>query len=86
MDITWKCHSKHLHQMHGKIYDKDTCADPESFVRGGPTLTTFFSLVYEERAYPDTTISGPSPAHQRNAIKWCFAGVPMMARHRMLAW
>ena len=23
-----------------------TCADPESFVRGGPTLTTFFSSFF----------------------------------------
>ena len=39
------------------------CADPESFVRGGPTLTTvFFFLVDEERDDPNTTISGPSLA------------------------
>ena len=48
-----------------------SCADPESYVRGGPILTIFFSLV-------NTTISWPSLSRQRNAIK-CFAGVPMMA-------
>ena len=43
-----------------------SCADPESFARGGPTLIIF--LVYEGRNDPNTTISGPSSAHQRNAI------------------
>ena len=42
-----------------------TCADPESFVRGGPTLTTFF-LVGEGRDDPNTTKSGPSTARKRN--------------------
>ena len=43
------------------------CADPESFVRGGPTLTLFF-LVDEERKDPNTTISGQSSARKQNAI------------------
>ena len=43
------------------------CADAKSFVRGGPSLTTF--LVDEGRKYPNTTICGPSLAHQRNAIE-----------------
>ena len=43
-----------------------SCADPESFARGGPTL--MIVLVYEGRKDPNTTISGPSSAHQRNAI------------------
>ena len=34
------------------------CADPETFVRGGPTLTTF--LVDERRDDPNITKSGPS--------------------------
>ena len=46
----------------------------------GPTLTTFF-LVDVGREDPRTTISGLSSARQRNAIKWRFASVPMMARH-----
>ena len=41
--------------------------DPESFVRGGPTLTIFI-LVDEGREDPSSTISGPSSARQRNAI------------------
>ena len=40
------------------------CADPESFVRGGPTLTTFFFSVDEGREDQNTTISGPSSALQ----------------------
>ena len=47
------------------------CADPESFVRGGSTLTTFFSFLFyfdEGRKDPNTTISGSSTARQRNAI------------------
>ena len=38
------------------------CADPESFVRGGPTLTRFF---FDDG---NTTISGPSMALQQNAM------------------
>ena len=66
--------------------NQTSCADPKSFVRGGPTLTTFFFiiiyfLVGEGREDPRPTISGPSSARQRNAIKWRFADVPMMAQH-----
>ena len=43
-----------------------TCVDPESFVRGGPTLTMFF-LVDEGREDPSTTISGPSSAFRWRA-------------------
>ena len=47
------------------------CADPESFARGGPTLTTFFFFFLgwggggED---PNPTKSWPSLASQRNAI------------------
>ena len=48
-----------------------TYAGPESFVIGGPTLT-FFCLVAvfvdEGIEDPNSTISGPSSARQRNAI------------------
>ena len=47
------------------------CTDPESFVRGGPTFTTIF-LVDEGKEDPNTTISGPSSARQRNAIEMAF--------------
>ena len=70
-------------------------ADPESFVMiGGPTLTTFFFcfvavfvvfFVDEGIEDPNTTISGPSSARQRNAIemalRWCADDGPT----RMLA-
>ena len=61
-------------------------ADPESYVRGGCKFMTFFFFIFlvdEGIEDLNTTISGPSSAHQRNAI---FAGVPMMAQHWMLAW
>ena len=45
-----------------------TYADPESYVIGGPTLTTFFFcccfFVDEGIEDPNTTISGPSSARQ----------------------
>ena len=47
-----------------------TYADPESYVIGGPTLTTFFLFcccfffVDEGIEDPNTTISGPSSARQ----------------------
>ena len=46
--------------------DLKTCADPENFVGGGPTLTTFFLV--ERRDDPNTTESGPSLACQRNGV------------------
>ena len=65
----------------GSTKEASPCADPESFVRGGPTFTTFFFKLMRGREDPNTTINGPSSARQRNAIKWRFAGVPMMAQH-----
>ena len=49
-----------------------SCADPESFVRGGPTLTGFFLVDEGGGEDPSTTISGPSSARQRNAIYMAF--------------
>ena len=66
-----------------------SCADRESFVRGGLTLTGFlclFLLVDEGREDSNTTISGSSWARQRTPFKWRFAGVPMMAKQLRLAW
>ena len=48
-----------------------SCADPESFDRGGPLLTMFF-LAVEGGEDPNTTISGPSSVRQRNAIQMAF--------------
>ena len=53
--------------------------DPETFVRGGPTLTTFFFvfvLVDERRDDQNTTKSRPSSARQRNAIYMAFRWRP----------
>ena len=45
------------------------CGDPESFVRGGPNLITFFFfLVDEDIEDPNTAIDGPTSARQQNAI------------------
>ena len=51
------------------------CADPERFVRGGPTLPFYFFILFffcEGRKDSNTTISGPSTARQRNAIQMAF--------------
>ena len=53
-----------------------TCADQESFARGGPTLTFFF-LVDEGREDKLAIIAPPAKRH----FKWRFAGGPMMAQH-----
>ena len=54
------------------------CLEPEGFVRGGPTLTKFFFLVYEGWV---TTISGPTSPTCKRPLKWHFASWPMMAQH-----
>ena len=59
----------------------DPCADPESFVRGGPKFDNHFFLVDEGREDPSTTINRPSSASQLISIKWWFASLPMTAQH-----
>ena len=52
-----------------------TYADPESFVRGGPHLITFFCLFFlvdEGIEDLNTAINGPSLAHKRNTIEMAF--------------
>ena len=65
-----------------------SCADPESFVRGGPTLTVFF-FVFFSCFFFWLMIRGRTQipllaGHQRPAsetqFKWGFAGGPMMAQ------
>ena len=46
-----------------------SCTDLEIFVRGGPTLTKFFSFIFSVRQH--------RPASE-TPFKWRFAGVPMM--------
>ena len=51
------------------------CADPESFVRGGPTSNwqLFFLKIWWGREDANTTIiSGPSLAHQQNTMLACW--------------
>ena len=40
-----------------------SCADPESFVRGGPTLTPLFLLVGSKFHYKRTIIGPPAKRH-----------------------
>ena len=57
-----------------------SCADPESFVRGGPTLTRLFFLVDGERI--KMRIKMPlKVGNHRPASETPFAGVPIMAHH-----
>ena len=46
------------------------CADPESFVRGDPTLT--IRVCFLEGIQANTTITGPSTARQRDPILIAF--------------
>ena len=49
-----------------------TCANQESFARGGPTFCLFVFLVDEGKEDPYATISGQSSIHQRNTIPMAF--------------
>ena len=49
-----------------------SCADPESFARGGPTPMFLVFFFCEEREDPNTTKSGPSSARQQNATEMAF--------------
>ena len=50
-----------------QLFEVQPCADPESYVRGGPTL---IFLVDEGREDQNTTIGGTSSARQRNVFSW----------------
>ena len=50
-------------------FEPRDCADPENFVRGGPTSQRFFFISFNEgREDRNTTISGSSSLRQRNGI------------------
>ena len=59
------------------------------FVRGGPTLTTFFVWFFSDneggRIYIPLKV-GHHRLASETPFKWRFAGGPMMARHWMLVW
>ena len=57
----------------------DPCADPESFVRGAPTLTAFF-LMRRKRIKIPLKSGNHRPASEM-PFKWRLAGVPMMTQH-----
>ena len=67
-----KAHTDISSETRGLASSQSLCTNPGSFVREGPTLTSFFSflffLVDEGREDPNTTKSGPLSAHQRNAF------------------
>ena len=66
--------------MIGCLGRMQSCADPESFVRGGITLATF-CLVDEGREDPKNTKYGHHLPASETPFKWRFAGRPMMAQH-----
>ena len=63
-----------------------TCADPESLVRGGPTLKFFFFfffffvLLRGGRTQVPLLVGHQRPASE-TPFKWRFAGGQMMAQH-----
>ena len=76
-----RCHSM------STISPLAACADPESFVRGGPTQTTFFGLflMMGERIQIALKVDHHRPAI-KVPFKWCFAGGSMVAQYFRLAW
>ena len=61
------------------------CADTESFANGGPTLTFF--CVRGGRIQMALKAGHHRPASETPfKFKWRFAGGPMMAQHKKLAW
>ena len=58
-----------------------SCAYPESFVRGGPYLTTFFLSLMRGRRITILPSAGHIRSASKTPFKWRFAGVPMMALH-----
>ena len=63
-----------------------SCADPESFARGGPTLRTFFFsfsfffFLMRGKKIQITLKAGHHRPASETPFKWRFAGGPMMAQ------
>ena len=71
VDTSWALASHQLVPGHCDLDLWFPCADPENFAGRGPTFTTFFFVFFlgdEGKVDPNTTISGPTSARQRNAI------------------
>ena len=65
------------------------CADPESFVRGGPALSSdnVFSLeLTRGMRIQIPLIAGNHRLTSETTLKWRFARGPTVAEHQMLAW
>ena len=64
------------------------CKDPEIFVRGGPTLMGFFGFLFcfVRGGIKKPLLAGHDRPVSETPFKWRFAGMPMTARHWMLAW
>ena len=60
------------------MFTASPCADPRSFVRGGPTLTTFFVDLVDEGSEDN---AGFYRSANETPFKWRFVGGPMMAQH-----
>ena len=86
LPIYFGCSIAHIRLLQVNIYRQDTflCADPESFVRGNPTLF-FFYLMRGGRIQIPLLAGHQRPASE-TPFKWRFAGGPTMAQHGMLAW
>ena len=75
--------SLHLLKCHivGNDMSRFSCADPESFVRGGPNVITLIFFVDVGIEVPNTTKLGHHPLASKRPLKWRFAGGQMMAQH-----
>ena len=60
-----------------------TCAESESFVSGGPSLTVFFFffILMSGGRIEILLLAGHRRPASETPFKWRFAGVPMMAQH-----
>ena len=58
-----------------------SCADQESFVRGGPTLTTLFFSLMRGGRIKIPLLAGHHRPVSETPSKWLFACVPMKALH-----
>ena len=58
-----------------------TCADPESFVRGGPILRTFFFSLMRGGRIQIPLLAGHRRLASETPFQWRFAGRQMLAQH-----
>ena len=64
------------------LSETTTCADPESIVLEGPTLTTFFFFWFNGGGIIQIPLlAGPLRSASETPFKWRDAGVPIMAQN-----